>query len=131
MAVGILAGAVSGLMGIGGGILFVPALTIFLGKSQLEAEATSLLAILPVALVGAWRQYGYGNVRLGDGATIGVLSVLGVLLGTIVANALPDRTLEVGFSLLILFVAYRLASRGIGGIRRARPSEQRRERRVI
>ena len=66
MAVGLAAGATAGLMGIGGGILFVPALAIFLDKTQIEAEATSLLAIIPVAIVGAWRQAHYGNVRLAD-----------------------------------------------------------------
>ena len=54
--VGILAGVVAGMLGVGGGILFVPALTIGLGLSQVEAEATSLLAVVPVALIGAWRQ---------------------------------------------------------------------------
>jgi uncharacterized membrane protein YfcA len=130
MAVGVLAGAASGLMGIGGGVLFVPALAILLGKSQLEAEATSLVAILPVAVVGAWRQYGYGNVRLADGLTIGVLSILGVLLGTVVANALPERVLEIAFALLMLSVAYGLAKRGINGSRQARQDEARRARRL-
>ncbi|MEA2151762.1 MAG: hypothetical protein QOD69_3592, partial [Solirubrobacteraceae bacterium] len=56
--IGVAAGVVAGLLGVGGGALFVPALTIGLGLSQLDAEATSLLAIIPVALVGAWRQHG-------------------------------------------------------------------------
>jgi uncharacterized membrane protein YfcA len=130
MAVGVLAGTASGLMGIGGGVLFVPALAILLGKSQLQAEATSLVAILPVAVVGAWRQYGYGNVRLADGLTIGLLSILGVLLGTVVANALPERVLEIAFALLMLSVAYGLARRGINGSRRARQGDARRDRRL-
>ena len=78
---GFAGGTVGGLLGVGGGILFVPALAIFLGEPQIRAEATSLLAIVPVALVGAWRQHGYGNVRLRDGFVIGALSPLGVLLG--------------------------------------------------
>ena len=59
---GFLGGTLGGLVGVGGGILFVPALAIFLDQSQIVAEATSLLAIVFVALVGAWRQRGYGNV---------------------------------------------------------------------
>jgi uncharacterized protein len=110
---GLAAGFVAGLMGVGGGILFVPALTIFLDKGQLQAEATSLLAIIPVAVVGAWRQSQFGNVRLADGLMIGLLSVFGVLLGTVVANALPQRALEISFAVLILFVAFRLARRGL------------------
>src|ERR671915_161566 len=66
-AVGFAAGITSGLIGVGGGVLFVPGLVLFLGLSQLDAEATSLVAVVIVALVGAWRQHGYGNVRLRGG----------------------------------------------------------------
>ena len=62
-AFGVAGGVTGGLLGVGGGILFVPALVLFLGLSQLAGEATSLLAIVPVAILGAWRQHGYGNVR--------------------------------------------------------------------
>jgi uncharacterized membrane protein YfcA len=109
MAIGLAAGAVAGMMGIGGGILFVPALAIFLDKTQIEAEATSLLAIIPVAIVGAWRQAHYGNVRLGDGLRIGALSLFGAIAGAVVANALSQRALEVCFGLMMLTVASRLA----------------------
>ena len=108
IAIGLIAGAVAGLMGVGGGILFVPALTIFLDHTQIEAEATSLVAIVPVALVGAWRQAGYGNVRLRDGLLVGLLSPAGVLAGAVVSNALSQRALEVGFAILILAIAFRL-----------------------
>jgi uncharacterized protein len=111
MALGLAAGTVGGLLGVGGGILFVPALTIFLGKSQIGAEATSLVAIVPVAVVGAWRQAHFGNVRLSDGIALGLLSPLGVLAGTVVANALSQRALEIAFALLILAVAFRLLRR--------------------
>jgi uncharacterized membrane protein YfcA len=105
---GFFAGTVGGLMGVGGGILFVPALTILLGESQIEAEATSLLAIIPVAVFGTWTQYRYGNVRLADGLLIGVLSPIGVAGGVVLANSLSQRALEVGFAFLILFVAGQL-----------------------
>ena len=111
IAVGFAAGVIAGLTGVGGGILFVPALTIFLDKTQLGAESTSLLAIVPVALVGAWRQHRYGNVRLRDGLLIGALSPLGVLVGAIVANTVSQRALEIGFACLILFVAGQLVRR--------------------
>ena len=104
-------GAVGGLLGVGGGILFVPALAIFLGYSQLEAEATSLLVIVPMAIVGTWRQYRHGNVDLREGITIGVLSLPGVAIGVVVANALPQRALELGFAALCLIVAARLLKR--------------------
>jgi uncharacterized membrane protein YfcA len=115
LAVGLAAGVTSGLLGVGGGILFVPGLVFFLGLAQLHAEATSLVAIVPVALVGAWRQHGYGNVRLRDGVVIGVLSPLGVLAGAALANTVPERVLKVAFAVVQLFFAYRLARRALRG----------------
>jgi uncharacterized membrane protein YfcA len=114
MAIGLAAGATAGLMGIGGGVLFVPALVLFLDKTQIEAEATSLLAIVPVAIVGAWRQHAYGNVRLSDGLWIGALSLLGAIAGAVVANALSQRALEVAFGLLMLTIAVRLVRQALG-----------------
>jgi uncharacterized membrane protein YfcA len=96
---------------VGGGILFVPALTIFMDESQVEAEATSLLAIVPVAIVATWRQRSYGNVRLADGLLIGALSPLGVAIGVVVANEVSQRVLELSFAALALVIAARLAIR--------------------
>jgi hypothetical protein len=98
-----------GLLGVGGGILFVPALVLFADQSQLGAEATSLVAIVLVALVGAWRQRGYGNMRARDGLLIGVLSPIGVLIGVGLANAVPERALELSFAALQLVFAWQLA----------------------
>ncbi len=108
---GVAAGLVSGLLGVGGGIVFVPALTLALSLSQVRAEATSLLAIIPVALVGAWRQHRYGNVDVKDGAVVGALSALGVLGGVALANTLPQRTLRLAFAALMLFVAMQFLRR--------------------
>jgi len=104
-------GAVGGLLGVGGGVLFVPALAIFLGASQIEAEATSLLVIVPVAIVGTWLQHRHGNVSLRDGATMGLLSLPGVAVGVAVANLVSQRALELGFAALALLVAAQLARR--------------------
>src|ERR671937_2891876 len=98
LAIGFAAGMSSWLVGICGGFLFVPGLVLFLGDSQLDAEATSLLAIVIVAGVGAWRQRGYGNVRLRDGLLVGALSPLGVAAGAVLSNAVPERALELGFA---------------------------------
>jgi len=106
-------GLAGGLVGVGGGILFVPALTIFLGLSQVEGESTSLLMIVVVALVGALRQRSYGNVHLRDALVIGALSPVGVLIGVVVANAVPQRALELSFAALILFMAYGLVRRAL------------------
>jgi uncharacterized membrane protein YfcA len=110
---GLAGGVVGGLLGVGGGILFVPALVIFLDEPQLHAEATSLLAIVPVALAGAWRQHGFGNVRVRDGVLIGVLSPLGVAAGVVVANAVSQRVLEISFAALLVLVAAQLARRAL------------------
>ena len=110
---GFAGGMVGGLLGVGGGVLFVPALAIFLDESQVRAEATSLLAIVPVAIVAAWRQYGYGNVRVRDGIVIGSLSLAGVGIGVVVANAVPERALELFFAAFALLVAAQLALRAL------------------
>lgn len=106
-------GLAGGLVGVGGGILFVPALTIFIGLSQVEGESTSLLMIVIVALVGAYRQNRYGNLVLRDAAVIGLLSPLGVLIGVVVANEVPQRALELAFAALALYIAYGLVRRAL------------------
>jgi uncharacterized membrane protein YfcA len=115
IAVGFAAGAASGMLGVGGGIIFVPGLVFVLGLSQLSAEATSLLAIVPVALVGAWRQHRYGNVRLRDGLILGALSPLGVVAGAELANVLSERALELSFAGVQLVFAFGLARRALRG----------------
>jgi len=106
-------GLAGGLVGVGGGVLFVPALTVFLGLSQIEGESTSLLMIVLVALVGAARQNAYGNLSLRDAALIGILSPLGVLVGVAAANEIPQRALELSFAALVLFIAYELIRRAL------------------
>lgn len=120
---GFAGGAVGGILGVGGGILFVPALVIFLDEPQVRAEATSLLAIVPVGLFGAWSQHRFGNVRWRDGLLVGALSVPGVIGGVVLANALSERTLELAFAVLLLVVAAQLARRALSsaGPSRARP----------
>ena len=108
VAVGVAAGVVAGLLGVGGGVLFVPGLVLFLGLSQQHAEATSLLAIVPVAMVGSWRQDRYGNVRRADGLLLGLLSVAGAAGGVALANALSGAVLRAAFAALLLVVAAQL-----------------------
>jgi uncharacterized membrane protein YfcA len=113
IAIGLAAGVTSGMLGVGGGILFVPGLVFFLGQSQLSAESTSLLAIVPVAAVGAWRQHRYGNVRIRDGLIVAALSPLGVFAGVWLSNHLSDRVLELSFAALQLLFAFGLARRAL------------------
>jgi uncharacterized membrane protein YfcA len=114
LAVGFMAGVVAGMLGVGGGILFVPALVLFLGLAQVDAEATSLLAIIPVALVGAASQRRYGNLRLRDAVVLGLLAVPGAVGGVAVVNAIPERVAEVGFALLMLYIAWQMVRSALG-----------------
>ena len=113
IVIGFAAGMVAGMLGVGGGILFVPGLVLFLGLSQVDAEATSLLAIVPVAALGAYRQHTYGNLRLKDGLIVGVLAVPAAAVGVVLVNALPERAIELGFAALMLFVAAQLVRRAL------------------
>ena len=113
LAVGFIAGVSAGMLGIGGGVLFVPGLVIILNLTQLRAESTSLLAIIPVAIVGAWRQRSYGNVRERDALTIGILSPVGVLAGVKLANVVSDKTLSYLFAAVLLYFALTLAKRAL------------------
>jgi uncharacterized membrane protein YfcA len=117
---GFAGGLVGGLLGVGGGILFVPALAIFLDETQVRAEATSLLAIVPVALVAVWRQLGYGNVRVRDGLIIGGLSPVGVGIGVVTANEISQRALELVFAGLALVIAAQLCVRAMRPAREPR-----------
>jgi uncharacterized membrane protein YfcA len=108
---GLVAGVVAGLFGIGGGILFVPTLTLVLGLTQVHAEATSLLAILPTVVVGAWSQHRYGNVRVRSALVIGVASIAGVEGGVAVAEALPQHALRRLFAALMIVVGAQIAWR--------------------
>jgi hypothetical protein len=110
---GFAGGLIGGLLGVGGGILFVPALVIFMDETQVRAEATSLLAIVPVAIVAVWRQLSYGNVRVRDGALIGVLAAPGVAIGVVAANEIPQRALELIFAGLALVIAAQLVVRAL------------------
>jgi uncharacterized membrane protein YfcA len=111
VGLGFAGGVVGGMLGVGGGIVFVPALALVLGLSQVDAEATSLLAVIGVGVVGAWRQYGYGNVRVRDGALMGALSVAGVTAGVALANVLPERALKLLFAAFMLYMAVSLFRR--------------------
>ena len=107
-ALGLAAGIVAGMFGVGGGLLFVPVLTLVAGLSQLEAQATSLAAMIPVVVVGALRQHHYGNVDWKAASTVGIASALGVAAGTAIATSVPEDLLRTMFAVLLLVVAAHL-----------------------
>lgn len=113
IAIGVAGGIVAGLLGVGGGVLFVPGLVIFLGLGQHQAEATSLLAIIPVAIVGTATQDRYGNVRRADALLLGMLSLVGAATGVALANALSGRVLRDAFAVLLVIVAAQLVHRAL------------------
>jgi uncharacterized protein len=113
---GLSAGVLAGLFGVGGGILFVPTL-VALGLGQLEAQGTSLLAILPTVLAGSWNQRRYGNLRTRSALLLGLASVVGVEIGARVVIEVPEATLRRLFAVLLFAVAVQLVWR----TRRKRP----------
>jgi uncharacterized protein len=111
LVLGFAAGVLAGLFGVGGGILFVPTLVLVASLSQLEAEATSLLAIIPTVVAGAWQQQRYGNVRWRAALVLGVSAIAGVEAGVRVAGALPEGLLRRLFAALMIAVAVQLVWR--------------------
>jgi uncharacterized protein len=112
LVLGLGAGVMSGLFGVGGGILFVP-LLVALGLGQVEAAATSLLAVVPTAAMGSWRQRRYGNLRMRPALIIGISSIVGVEAGVLIATSLPEHALRRLFGVLLLGVAVQLAWRAL------------------
>ncbi|HEU5361938.1 MAG TPA: TSUP family transporter [Gaiellaceae bacterium] len=108
VAFGVVTGAASGLLGVGGGTLMVPFLTLAAGMSQHSAEATSLLVVLPTAIVGSLvlRRRGVGD--LGLALRFGALGAVGGILGALLALALPGHVLRIVFACFLLLVSVRL-----------------------
>ena len=113
---GVAAGVLAGMFGVGGGIFFVPML-LLLGLDQHQAEATSLLAIVPVVIVGGWRQSHYGNIRYGAVWKLGAGSLCGVVAGAYLAERLATATLQRLFGVVMIGLALELGWRAWRGER--------------
>ncbi|OPY66887.1 MAG: Sulfite exporter TauE/SafE [Syntrophorhabdus sp. PtaU1.Bin050] len=106
---GLTVGAISGVVGIGGGVILVPALVFVFGLSQHEAQGTTLaLLIPPIGLLAAWTYYKHGYVNLEIAAYICLGFFFGSLLGARVATALPNAVLGRIFGVMLLFVALKM-----------------------
>ena len=116
ICLGLAAGVMAGLFGVGGGILFVPAL-VALGLGQLEAQGTSLLAILPTVAAGTLNQHRYGHLRVRTAVVVGLASIIGVEVGARIVTELPESVLRKLFAVLLFAVAAQLVWRA----RRTRP----------
>jgi uncharacterized membrane protein YfcA len=110
VVLGLAAGCFAGMFGVGGGILFVPAL-VALGLDHHDALGTSLLAIIPTALVGTWRQSRYGNVRWRSAAVVGLAAAASAQGGVALAEDLSDATLRRLFAGLLVLVSAQIAWR--------------------
>jgi uncharacterized protein len=108
IVVGFAAGIISALFGVGGGLLFVPTL-IFLGKDAHVAVATSLAAMVPVIMMGSWRQTRYGSVEWREAVIVGLASVPTAKLGELAATSVSSKTLERAFAVLLVVVALQMA----------------------
>jgi len=117
LLLGLGAGLLSGVFGVGGGILFVPTL-LLLGLGQVEASATSLLAIVPTAAVGVWRQRRYGNLRARAALLVGVVSIAGAEIGVQIATQIDEALLRRLFGVLAIGVAAQLVVRTLRRERR-------------
>lgn len=110
LVLGFSAGVLAGLFGVGGGVLFVPTL-VALGLGQVEASATSLLAIVPTAAVAALRQRSLGNLRPRAALIVGVASIAGAEAGVRIATSVGETHLRRAFGALLLVVALQLTLR--------------------
>lgn len=115
LAIGLTAGVLAGLLGIGGGVLMVPAMVLIMGFDQHIAQGTSLLVIIPAAAFGSFTHHRHGRLALRDAAVLAVGGVLGALLGSVTALSLDEELLRRLFAILMLAVAARmLMQRGQG-----------------
>lgn len=106
--IGTLAGLFSGLFGVGGGVVMVPLLMLWLGYGAREATGTSLAAIVVIAAVATVTHAGYGNVDVAKALLVGLPAVAGVLAGTWLQQRVPQRAIALAFSLVLAGVAVRM-----------------------
>jgi uncharacterized protein len=110
LALGIAVGSVSGLIGLGGGVFLIPALTFFYGMSQKRAQGTSVATLLlPVGILAFWAYYKAGHVDLKLAMFIAVGFTIGGYFGGIFAQHLSDTVLRRGFAVLLVLLAIKLA----------------------
>jgi uncharacterized membrane protein YfcA len=113
VAFGVVTGVAAGILGVGGGILMVPFLTLVAGMPQHAAEATSLLVVLPTAVVASLVLQRRGIGDLGVALRFGVVGALGAAAGALLALALPGRSLRVVFAVFLMLVGLRLVRDGL------------------
>jgi uncharacterized protein len=108
LAIGVAAGFLAGLLGVGGGILLVPAMVLLLGFDQHVAQGTSLVVIVPAAMIGTWTHYRRGTIRPRDAVLVAAGGVVGAVIGSLSALSIDDEILRRLFALVLLATAIRM-----------------------
>jgi uncharacterized membrane protein YfcA len=122
LVLGLVAGVLAGLLGIGGGVILVPAMAFLLGVDQRVAQGVSLVVIVPTAIVGALTHYRRGNVLPRLAASLGASAVVGGLLGSWLAGQLPSNTLRTGFGIFVVATSIRMILQEVRARRRTAES---------
>jgi uncharacterized membrane protein YfcA len=109
LVLGVFAGIAGGFFGIGGGIILIPALIYLFGMNQLQAQGTTLAAMVPpIGLLAAWEYYKHGNVNIPTASFIALGFVVGGLIGAYFALKMPPTVLKKLFALLLLAVSVKM-----------------------
>ena len=120
--IGLAAGILSGMVGIGGGVVIVPALVFMLGLSQHQAQGTSLFVLsLPVLLLAVMNYWRSGNVNWRFGLVIASTFIVGAFLGSKLTLRLPEAWVKLIFGLLMAYVSIQLILAGYTGIQKDEP----------
>lgn len=107
--IGLSAGIVSGMLGVGGAIIIVPALVFFFGMTQHQAQGTSLaVLLLPVGFLAFWNYYKQGYVNFKIALVVMLAFFIGGYLGSVIAVQLPEKLLKTGFGILIILLGFRM-----------------------
>lgn len=105
---GFVAGVLAGLLGIGGGVVMVPAMMLVLGLAPVVAKGTSLAVIVPTAIIGTWRNRRNLNVDVRAGTVVGLAGAGTAVVGGVIADRMNDRLSNLLFALLLVYMAARL-----------------------
>jgi uncharacterized membrane protein YfcA len=108
LLIGLSAGLLAGVLGVGGGIVFVPAMVLLLAFDQHVAQGTSLLVVIPAAIAGSWTNHRRGRFTLRDAGALAVGGVAGAGFGSFVALGVDDELLRRLFALLLLVLGARM-----------------------
>jgi hypothetical protein len=107
--IGLSAGIVSGMLGVGGAIIIVPALVFFFGMTQHQAQGTSLAVLLfPVGFLAFWNYYKQGYVNFKIALVVMLAFFIGGYLGSVIAVQVPEKLLKTGFGILIILLGFRM-----------------------